>query len=133
MKKAKATGWQRLSVADPNGASTSPAIRQSLYWISRRENDFNGSTVHIPDVLEDPEYARPVAQKLMGLRAALGVPLVRAGKTFGVISLFGTTPRLFTAKQIALLETFADQAEIAIENARLLSELRARTDDLTES
>ena len=93
----------------------------------------DGSTVHIPDVLEDPEYARPVAQKLMGLRAALGVPLVRAGKTFGVISLFGTTPRPFTAKQIALLETFADQAEIAIENARLLSELRARTDDLTES
>ena len=92
-----------------------------------------GRTVHIPDVLLDPDYARPDAQKLMGLRAALGVPLVREGRVFGVVTLFCTTPRAFTDRQIALVETFADQAVIAIENARLLSELRQRTDDLSES
>ena len=92
-----------------------------------------GATVHIPDVLEDSDYARPQAQKLMGLRAALGVPLVRDGHVFGVVNLFRTTPTAFTQKQIELAETFADQAVIAIENARLLNELRQRTDDLSES
>ena len=92
-----------------------------------------GATVHIPDVLEDSDYARPQAQKLMGLRAALGVPLVRDGHVFGVVNLFRTTPTAFTQKQIELAETFADQAVIAIENARLLNELRQRTDDLSKS
>ena len=92
-----------------------------------------GATVHIPDVLEDSDYARPQAQKLMGLRAALGVPLVRDGHVFGVVNLFRTTPTAFTQKQIELAETFADQAVIAIENTRLLNELRQRTDDLSES
>ena len=91
-----------------------------------------GATVHIPDVLEDSDYARPQAQKLMGLRAALGVPLVRDGHVFGVVNLFRTTPTAFTQKQIELAETFADQAVIAIENTRLLNELRQRTDDLSE-
>ena len=92
-----------------------------------------GATVHIPDVLEDSDYARPQAQKLMGLRAALGVPLVRDGHVFGVVNLFRTTPTAFTQKQIELAETFADQAVIAIENTRLFNELRHRTDDLSES
>ena len=91
-----------------------------------------GATVHIPDVLEDSDFARPQAQKLMGLRAALGVPLVRDGHVFGVVNLFRTTPTAFTQKQIELAETFADQAVIAIENTRLFNELRHRTDDLSE-
>ena len=90
-----------------------------------------GSTVHIPDVLEDPDYARPEAQKLMNLRAALGVPLVRDGRVFGVVNLFRTTPRPFTQKQIELAETFADQAVIAIENVRLFEAEQQRTAELT--
>jgi len=90
-----------------------------------------GHTVHIPDVLVDPEFTRLAAQKLMGFRAALGVPLIREGRVFGVLSLLG--PSSFTAKQIELVETFADQAVIAIENARLFNEVQAKTHDLTES
>jgi GAF domain-containing protein len=92
-----------------------------------------GRTVHIPDVLLDPDYARPEAQKLMNLRAALGVPLVREGRVFGAVNLFRTTPRSFTPKQIALVETFTDQAVIAIENARLFEAEEQRTRELSES
>jgi GAF domain-containing protein len=90
-------------------------------------------TVHIPDVLADPEFTRLATQKLMGFRAALGVPLIREGQVFGVLNLFRFAPRSFTEKQIELVETFADQAVIAIENVRLFDEVRARTEDLRES
>ncbi|MBI5262551.1 MAG: GAF domain-containing protein [Bradyrhizobium sp.] len=93
----------------------------------------DGHTIHIPDVLADAEFARPQAQKLMGFRAALGVPLVREGNTFGVINLFRFAVGPFNDKQIELVSTFADQAVIAIENVRLLDQLRQRTDDLSES
>ena len=93
----------------------------------------DGSTVHIPDVLADPEFTRLEAQKLMGFRAALGVPLIREGRVFGAVSLLRFAPRSFTEKQIELVETFADQAVIAIENVRLFDELNARTDDLRKS
>jgi GAF domain-containing protein len=93
----------------------------------------DGRTVHIPDVLADPEFTRLATQKLMGFRAALGVPLIREGQVFGVLNLFRFAPRSFTEKQIELVETFADQAVIAIENVRLFDEVRARTEDLRES
>jgi GAF domain-containing protein len=92
-----------------------------------------GRTVHIPDVLLDPDYARPNAQKLTNLRAALGVPLVREGRVFGAVNLFRTMPRSFTPKQIALVETFTDQAVIAIENARLFEAEQQRGRELSES
>jgi GAF domain-containing protein len=93
----------------------------------------DGGTVNIPDVLADPEFTRLAAQKMMGFRAALGVPLIREGRVFGVVSLLRFAPRSFTEKQTELVETFADQAVIAIENVRLFDEVNARTEDLRES
>ncbi len=90
-------------------------------------------TVHIPDVLLDPDYARPEAQKLMNLRAALGVPLMLEGRVFGVVNLFRSTPQPFTQKQIELAETFADQAVIAIKNTRMFEAEQQRTRELSES
>src|SRR5262245_42677968 len=89
--------------------------------------------VQVTDVLADPEYTWSEAQKLGGYRAALGAPLLRKGNVVGVIFVAKTVPQPFTAKQIELVTTFADQAVIAIENTRLLNELRQRTDDLSES
>ena len=89
--------------------------------------------VHIPDVLSDPDYTWSEAQKIGGYRAALGVPLLRKGDVAGVIFVAKTVPQPFTAKQIELVTSFADQAVIALENTRLLNELHQRTDDLSRS
>jgi signal transduction histidine kinase len=92
-----------------------------------------GNSVQIPDVLADPEYTLRETQKLAGYRTSLGVPLLREGIPIGLLVLQRATVRPFTGKEIELVETFAAQAVIAIENTRLLNELRQRTDDLTES
>jgi GAF domain-containing protein/DNA-binding response OmpR family regulator len=92
-----------------------------------------GGTIQIPDVLADPDFKMTGSATVGGIRTMLGVPLLREGMPIGVIVLQRKTVRPFTEKQIELVSTFADQAVIAIENARLLSELRQRTDDLTES
>ena len=92
-----------------------------------------GRTVNIPDVLADPEYTFLAAQKLGQYRANLAVPLLRDGNAIGALSLSRSEPRPFSAKQIELVETFADQAVIAIENARLFEEVKSRTDDLSEA
>jgi GAF domain-containing protein len=92
-----------------------------------------GKAVQIVDVLADPEYTFGEAQKLGGGRATLGVPLLREGTPIGALALQRTEPQPYSQKQIELVETFADQAVIAIENARLFDEVQARTRDLTDS
>jgi signal transduction histidine kinase len=89
--------------------------------------------VHIPDVHIDPDYKFSEGQKISGYRSMLGVPLLREGAAIGIVILTRSQVRPFTEKQIELVTTFADQAVIAIENARLLNELRQRTADLSES
>ncbi|WDZ81674.1 GAF domain-containing protein (plasmid) [Ensifer adhaerens] len=89
--------------------------------------------VQVADVLDDPQYAMPEAQRLGGFRTVLGVPLLREGSPIGVLALTRSTVRPFTDKQIELASTFADQAVIAIENVRLFQEVRARTDELSHS
>ena len=92
-----------------------------------------GRASHIPDVLADPEYYATGYQKAFGYRTNLGVPLLREGATIGVFALTRDEVNPFTEKQIELVTTFADQAVIAIENARLFDEVQARTRDLAES
>ena len=92
-----------------------------------------GRTVHIPDVLEDPDYEFAGLQRA-GLRSVLCVPMLRHGVAIGAITVHSwATARPFGAKQIELLQTFADQAVIAVENARLFRELEERTAELTRS
>jgi GAF domain-containing protein len=89
-------------------------------------------TICVPDVLADPEIEMP-ATSLAGIRAVLAVPLLRDGRVEGVMVLSRPAPGPFSARQIDLVQTFADQAVIAIENVRLFDEVQARTNDLSES
>jgi len=89
-------------------------------------------TVHVPDILADPEYDRPQLQSFVSVRTGLAVPLVREGTVVGVFTLQRKEQRPFSDKQVELVTTFADQAVIAIENVRLFDEVQARTEELSE-
>jgi GAF domain-containing protein len=113
------------------GEFTVPLVRGSFAGRSVLE----GRIVHIADgqteaneFPEGSEFARR-----LGFRAILIVPLLREGVAIGAITLRRTETRLFTERQVAVLQTFADQAVIAIENVRLFKELQARTAELTRS
>src|SRR5262249_32788416 len=90
-------------------------------------------SVQIPDVVADPESIFQTIARLGGFRTILGVPLLREGLPIGVLLLHRGVVRPFNDKQIELVETFADQAVIAIENVRLFDEVQTRTEELSES
>jgi signal transduction histidine kinase len=99
------------------------------------EAALNRRTVHIPD-LASAEAAYPATKAFseeQGIRTILATPLLREGVPLGTVVILRSEPRPFTDQQIGLLETFADQAVIAIENARLFEELEGRTADLTQA
>jgi two-component system, NtrC family, sensor kinase len=89
--------------------------------------------VQINDVRADPDYGFANITALERHRTLLAVPMLREGEPIGTISVWRGEVRPFTDKQIALLQTFADQAVIAIENVRLFKELEARNRDLTDA
>ena len=109
-------------------ASSTP-IAPGRWTLSGRVME-EGRTVHIHDVLADTEYTFTAAQQVAGFRSGLGVPLMREGTPIGVINLWRSQVEPFTEKQIELVTTFAAQAVIAIENTRLLKELRDRTEEV---
>src|SRR5262245_10674097 len=88
-------------------------------------------TVHIPDVLADPDYQMAEGQRVGGYRTLLGVPMFREGALIGVFALERMEAKPFTDGQITLVRTFADQAVIAIENVRLFTELQTSNHELT--
>ncbi|MER8849840.1 GAF domain-containing protein [Mesorhizobium australicum] len=110
-------------------ANPSPISRQS--WVGRTALD--KAVVHIPDVTKDTEHGLPEAPRLGGYSAVLCVPLMREGSVIGVFAMTRPEPGPFTDSQIELVQTFADQAVIAIENVRLFEEVQQRTREATEA
>ncbi len=121
-------------------SSTTPEFLQ--YWAANPPKAGRGSATSrvigsgkvemIPDVLEDPEMQMP-ASSLVRIRGTLGVPMLRDNKVEGVLVLTRPEPGTFTKSQIDLVQTFADQAVIAVENVRLFDETQSRTKELAAS
>jgi GAF domain-containing protein/anti-sigma regulatory factor (Ser/Thr protein kinase) len=91
------------------------------------------AVVHIHDIRDDPEFGVHLLQRMPGFRTILAVPMLREGVPIGALALWRREVLPFSDTEISLIQTFADQAVIAIENVRLFKELEARTAQLTRS
>ncbi|WP_425044762.1 GAF domain-containing protein [Primorskyibacter sp. S87] len=92
-----------------------------------------GKTIHIPDLANDPQYGWSQNASIGDYASTVGVPLNNKGRTVGVITVAHTETHVFSEKQIALFETFAAQAVIALNNASLFDEVQQRTAEVTEA
>src|SRR5215471_2205229 len=121
--------WGSIPTLGPVGEATHPLVRGTTAGRAM----LDAQAVHVLDIqTEVDEFPESSALgRQLGIRTLLSVPLVRESVALGAISLRRTEARLFTDRQVALLQTFADQAVIAIENVRLFTELQARNLDLT--
>jgi GAF domain-containing protein/anti-sigma regulatory factor (Ser/Thr protein kinase) len=116
--------WRDAISKHPNQPGRSSVASRAM--LTRR-------TAQSPDVLEDADYQLSASQKLIGFRALLATPLMLKGEPIGTIGFYRLTPGAFTGQQIAMIETFADQAVIAMENARLFEAEQTRSKELRES
>src|SRR5262245_29817683 len=121
----------QIPTTRPVGQHTVPLVREGIGGravIDRR-------TIHVADILTELEEYPESRQRALqtGYRTALAVPLVHAGEGIGLIFIRRAEVRPFTERQIELVNTFADQAVIAIENSRLFEEVQARTREVTEA
>jgi two-component system NtrC family sensor kinase len=89
------------------------------------------AVMHAPDVATDPRAANPQLARTLGYRSFLGVPMLRNGAPIGAIAVFRREAGAFSGADIAMLQTFADQAVIAIENVRLFNETKEALDQQT--
>ena len=91
------------------------------------------AVVHVPDVAQDTEHSLPEISEISRFRSVLAVPMLRGSDPIGAITVWHSDVGPFSQKHVALLQTFADQAVIAVENARLFQELQERNREITEA
>ncbi|MFN0314989.1 MAG: GAF domain-containing protein, partial [Burkholderiales bacterium] len=128
----------RFAAADSANPDRIEAIRRSFPMPPGRAGTtaraiLNRDIAYIPDIQKDAEYGLQLMAQTLSFRASLSVPMLRDGNPIGAITVTGGEPAMFNERQIAMLQTFADQAVIAIENSRLFNELQARTAELGRS
>ena len=113
---------------EPGSIDTRPLAAEPGTLVGRTA--LTREIVHIEDALNDPSYTWKEAQGRLGYRTMLGVPMLREGEPIGVVAMWRDDVRPFSQRDIRVVTTFADQAVIALENVRLLSEIQAKSREL---